>query len=120
MLYYSVLHCTVLYCNTVLCYAALYRAALYCSILCSVIYVNLPYSAEFNFSPLPPNRYETDPTQSLDLRGSVLLKGLALTNRAVHLAKTFLVLHSENQIPIGELFWFLNLFYMRVCLKSFI
>ena len=46
-------------------------------------------------------RYENNISKSLDIRGGVLLKGLALATKAVHLAQTFLVLHSINRIPIG-------------------
>ena len=46
-------------------------------------------------------RYESSVSQSLEIRGGVLFKGLALASRATYLVQTFLVLHSINHIPLG-------------------
>ena len=50
----------------------------------------------------PCLRYEGNIQQSLDVRGSILLKGLSLANRAQYLAKSCLVMHYSMQIPMAK------------------
>jgi len=47
-------------------------------------------------------RYDGNLQQSLDIRGSILLKGLSLANRAQYLAKSCLVMHYSMQIPMAK------------------
>lgn len=50
----------------------------------------------------PCLRHEASIPQSLDIRGSILLKGLSLANRAQNLAKSCLVMHYSMQIPMSR------------------
>jgi len=50
----------------------------------------------------PSLRHDTNLSQTLDIRGSILLKGLALASRAAYLAKSTLVIHSFMQIPMTK------------------
>ena len=50
----------------------------------------------------PCLRHEGNLQQSLDVRGSILLKGLSLANRAQYLAKSCLVMHYGMQIPMSK------------------
>jgi hypothetical protein len=46
----------------------------------------------------PSLRHEAKPQQSLDIRGSIVLKGLALATRIAYLAKSCLAFHSYLQV----------------------
>lgn len=50
----------------------------------------------------PSLRHENNNIQALDIRGSILLKGLALASRASYLAKSCLVMHYNMQIPMSK------------------
>jgi WASH complex subunit 7 len=50
----------------------------------------------------PSLRHENNNSQALDIRGSILLKGLALASRASYLAKSCLVMHYTMQIPMSK------------------
>jgi WASH complex subunit 7 len=47
-------------------------------------------------------RHESDKKQILEVRASILLKGLSLANRASYLAKSCLVFHSNMQTPLTK------------------
>jgi len=50
----------------------------------------------------PCLRHDGNIMQTLDLRGSILLKGLSLANRAQYLARSCLVMHFSMQIPMSK------------------
>jgi WASH complex subunit 7 len=50
----------------------------------------------------PSLRYEESVRKAIDLRGSIILKGLNLASRASYLAKYSLVMHAELQVPMTK------------------
>jgi WASH complex subunit 7 len=50
----------------------------------------------------PSLRYEENVRKAIDLRGSIILKGLNLAYRASYLAKYALVMHAELQMPMTK------------------
>ncbi len=54
-------------------------------------------------SRIQPNlRHDSNTDQALDLRGSILLKGLSLAHRASTLTKQSLVMHTVMQVPLTK------------------
>lgn len=50
----------------------------------------------------PSLRHEEELTTALDIRGTILLKGLHLANRISYLADSFLNIHASMQIPLNK------------------
>lgn len=50
----------------------------------------------------PCLRHEGSIPQALDLRGSIILKGIGLANRASYLCKLLLSLHSSMEVPLNR------------------
>ena len=47
-------------------------------------------------------RHDTNPTQVIELYGSIFMKGLSLISRAAYLSKSTLIIHSALQIPLNS------------------
>ena len=59
-------------------------------------------------------RYDSHLTTSLDLRGSILLKGLALAQRAAYLATACVVMHATMQVVPSPLLSHINKYVLGI------